>query len=121
MFKDLAEEDVVVVITTDHGSIRSLRDTKVYGDRDTATNLRFKFGRNLKANESNAVIYIEKPEDYNLPSVGLVNNYIIAKEDYYFVYPTNYNKFQNRYRDTFQHGGASLEEMILPVATLLPK
>ncbi len=121
MFKDLANQDVVVVVTTDHGSIRSLRDTKVYGDRDTATNLRYKYGRNLKAEDAGAVIFVEDPETYRLPSVGAVNNYIIAKEDYFFVYPTNYNKFQNRYRDTFQHGGASLEEMILPVATLVPK
>ena len=121
MFKELADEDVTIVVTTDHGSIRSLRDTKVYGDKDTATNLRYKYGRNLKADERNSVIFVEKPEDYNLPSLGLVNNYLIAKEDYYFVYPTNYHKFQNRYKDTFQHGGASIEEMILPVATLIPK
>lgn len=121
MFKTLAEEDVTVVVTTDHGSVRSLRDTKVYGDKDTATNLRYKFGRNLKADERGAVLFMDKPSDFMLPEVAKVNNYIIAKEDYYFVYPTNYNKFQNRFRDTFQHGGASMEEMILPVATLKPK
>jgi len=121
MFRELADEDVTVIITTDHGSIRSLRDTKVYGDKDTATNLRYKYGRNLKADEPNAVIFVDDPKQYQLPAVGLVNNYIIAKEDYYFVYPTNYHKFQNRYRDTFQHGGATMEEMILPVATLKPK
>ncbi|MFN1835047.1 response regulator [Balneola sp. MJW-20] len=121
MFKALADEDVTLVITTDHGSVRALRDTKVYGDRDTATNLRYKYGRNLKADESNAVIFIDDPEEYKLPADGLVNNFLIAREDYYFVYPTNYNKYQNRYKDTFQHGGASMEEMILPVAILRPK
>lgn len=121
MFKALAEEDVTLVITTDHGSVRALRDTKVYGDRDTATNLRYKYGRNLKADEPSAVIYVDNPEEYKLPADGLVNNFLIAREDYYFVYPTNYNKYQNRYKDTFQHGGASMEEMILPVATLRPK
>ncbi len=121
MLKELASQDVTVVITTDHGSIRSLRDTKVYGDRDTATNLRYKYGRNLKADDKTAVITVDDPLDYKLPPLGLVNNYIIAKEDYFFVYPTNYNKFQNRYRDTFQHGGASLEEMVLPVLTLRPR
>ncbi|MTI87768.1 MAG: bifunctional response regulator/alkaline phosphatase family protein [Balneolaceae bacterium] len=121
MFKGLAEEDVTLVITTDHGSVRSLRDTKVFGDKDTATNLRYKYGRNLKADEANAVFFIDKPENYKLPQGGLINNYMIAKEDYYFVYPTNYHKYQNRYKDTFQHGGASMEEMILPVATLRPK
>ncbi len=121
MFKTLSEEDVTVVVTTDHGSVRALRDTKVYGDRDTAKNLRYKYGRNLKADERNAVFFMENPLDYKLPEVTGVNNYIIAKEDYFFVYPTNYNKYQNRYKDTFQHGGASMEEMILPVATMKPK
>lgn len=121
MFKTLSEEDVTVIITTDHGSVRALRDTKVYGDRDTAKNLRYKYGRNLKADERNTVFFMENPLDYKLPEVTGVNNYIIAKEDYFFVYPTNYNKYQNRYKDTFQHGGASMEEMILPVATMKPK
>ena len=120
IFKDLAEQDVVVVVTTDHGSIRAMRDTKVLGDRDTSTNLRYKYGRNLKA-ESDAAIIINSPEDYNLPHGGIINNYIIAKEDYFFVYPTNYHKYQNRYKDTFQHGGASIEEMILPIATMRPR
>lgn len=121
MFKTLAEEDVTVVVTTDHGSVRALRDTKVFGDKDTAKNLRYKYGRNLKADERNAVFFMDNPLDFKLPAVTGVNNYIIAKEDYYFVYPTNYHKFQNRYKDTFQHGGASMEEMILPVATMKPK
>ncbi len=121
MFKELAKEDVTVVITTDHGSVRALRDAKVYGDRDTATNLRYKYGRNLKSEEKSAVLFIDNPEAYKLPAGPGVNSFIIAKEDYYFVYPTNYHKFQNRYKDTFQHGGASMEEMILPVATLKPR
>ncbi|TVQ65738.1 MAG: response regulator [Balneolaceae bacterium] len=120
MFRELAKEDVLVVVSTDHGSVRAMRDTKVFGDRDTATNLRYKYGRNLKAHES-AAIFIDKPHHYQLPVQPPANNYIIAKEDYYFVYPTNYKKYQNRYRDTFQHGGASMEEMILPVATMRPK
>ncbi len=121
MFKELSKEDVTVVITTDHGSVRALRDAKVYGDRDTATNLRYKYGRNLKSEEKNAVLFIENPEAYKLPAAPGVNSFIIAKEDYYFVYPTNYHKFQNRYKDTFQHGGASMEEMILPVSNLKTK
>ena len=121
MFKELADEDVTIVVTTDHGSVRSLRDTKVFGDRDTATNLRYKYGRNLNAEDDSAVIHISNARDYKLPAVGHASDYLIAREDYYFVYPTNYHKYQNRYKDTFQHGGASLEEMILPVATLTPK
>ncbi|WP_103664122.1 T9SS response regulator signal transducer PorX [Gracilimonas amylolytica] len=121
MFKGLAKEDVTLIITTDHGSVRALRDTKVYGDKDTATNLRYKYGRNLKADEPETVIFMDDPEQFRLPKVGAVNNYMVAREDYYFVYPTNYHKYQNMYRDTFQHGGSSMEEVILPIATLKPK
>lgn len=109
-----------VVITTDHGSIRSLRGAKVLGDREASVNLRFKFGRNLKVDEKHA-IYIKNAEDYKLPKRGVTINYIIAKEDFYFVYPTDYHKYLTYYKDTFQHGGISMEEMILPVITMEPK
>lgn len=121
MFKDLADEDVTIVVTADHGSVRSMRDTKVFGDRDTATNLRYKYGKNLNAVDDNASIKISNSKRFKLPEISKSNEYLIALEDYYFVYPTNYHKFQNRYKDTFQHGGASMEEMILPIATLTPK
>ncbi len=120
MLKKLSEQDVNIIITTDHGSIRAMRDTKVLGDRDTSTSLRYKFGRSLRCDD-HAAISIDKPEDYFLPGSNMNTRYIIAKEDYFFVYPTNYNKYQNKYRDTFQHGGASMEEMILPLAYLQPK
>jgi hypothetical protein len=89
----------------------------VIGDRETSTALRYKYGRNLKCDERHA-IFVKSPLDYGLPSRGINTNYIIAKEDYYFVYPTNYNHYVNMYRDTMQHGGASMEEVILPVMTL---
>ncbi|MDZ7691578.1 MAG: response regulator [Balneolaceae bacterium] len=120
ILKELSNEEVVIVITSDHGAVRALRDTKVHGDKDTSTNLRYKYGRNLKA-EENAALFIDDPKSYKLPTPNLVNNYIIAKENYYFVYPTNYHRYQNRYRDSFLHGGASMEEMILPIATLRPR
>lgn len=109
-----------VIVTTDHGSIRTMRGAKVLGDKEASKNLRFKFGRNLKADEKNAV-FIKHPADYKLPDRGLTINYIIAKEDYYFVYPTEYHKYLTRYKDTFQHGGISMEEMILPVITMESK
>jgi DNA-binding response OmpR family regulator len=109
-----------IVITTDHGSIRSLRGAKVLGDREASTNLRFKYGRNLKVDDKHAV-YIKNAQEYKLPKRGVTINYIIAKEDYYFVYPTDYHKYLSHYKDTFQHGGISLEEMILPVITMEPK
>ena len=120
ILKDLSDKDVRIVITTDHGSVRSMRDTKVLGDRETSTSLRYKYGRHLKC-DRDAAIFVENPAHYKLPRSGMSTNYIFAKEDYYFVYPTNYHRYQNKYRDTFQHGGASMEEMILPVATLKPR
>ncbi len=116
-FQTLAEQDVTIVITTDHGAVRSLHATKVIGDRDTSTSLRYKHGRNLKVDDADA-IFVKDPETYGLPREGISENYIFAKEDFYFVYPTNYNKYLNQYRDTFQHGGVSMEEMLLPVITL---
>jgi len=109
-----------VILTTDHGSIRCLRGAKVLGDREASTNLRFKFGRNLKADSKQAV-FVKNSEDYKLPKIGVSINYIIAKEDFYFVYPTDYHKYLSYFKDTFQHGGISLEEMIIPVLTLEPK
>jgi CheY-like chemotaxis protein len=115
--ESLAEQDVTVVVTTDHGAIRCLHATKVIGDRETSTALRYKHGRQVKADAKHAIV-VDEPEAWGLPRMTAGENYIIAKEDYYFVYPTNYNHYLNRYRDTMQHGGASLEEVILPVMTL---
>jgi CheY-like chemotaxis protein len=112
--------NVTVILTTDHGSIRSLRGAKVFGDREASTNLRYKYGRNLKCEERSA-IFVKNPLDFKLPRRGVAGNYIIAKEDYFFVYPTDYHKYLNQYRDSFQHGGVSMEEMILPVVKLTPK
>lgn len=114
------QKNIRIIVTTDHGAVRCMRGAKAFGDRDTSTCLRFKFGRNVKADNRNAM-FIRKPEDYNLPQHNVTTNYIIAKEDYYFVYPTDYNHYLSQYRDSFQHGGISLEEMILPVAILDPK
>ena len=121
MLKTLAKNpNVTIILTTDHGSIRSLRGTKVLGDRDASTNLRYKYGRNLKSDDK-AAIYVKNPLEFKLPKRGVAINYILAKEDYYFVYPTDYHKYLNQYRDSFQHGGVSMEEMILPVVKLEPR
>jgi hypothetical protein len=120
IFKILANQGVKIVLTSDHGSIRCLRGTKVIGDREASTNLRYKFGRNLKIEPKNA-LFVKNPKDFKLPQRNFNINYIIAKEDYYFVYPTNYHKYLAYYRDSFQHGGISMEEMILPVVHLQPK
>ena len=118
--RELARHDVTVVISTDHGAVRALHPSKVIGDRETSTSLRYKHGRNLKAEASDA-LFVREPETYGLPRLGINENYIFARSDSYFVYPTNYNRYVNQYRDSFQHGGVSLEECLLPVVTLRPK
>jgi CheY-like chemotaxis protein len=121
MLKTLArQKGLKIIITTDHGSVRCLRGSKVIGDKDASTNLRYKFGRNLKIDDRQA-IFIKNPIEMKLPKRSVTTNYIVAKEDYYFVYPTDYHKYLNQYRDSFQHGGISMEEMILPIATLTPR
>ena len=121
MLRTLAKQkNVRIVLTTDHGSIRSMRSTKVVADREASTNLRYKFGRNLKCDERHAIL-VKNPSDFRLPRRSVTVNYLIAKEDYYFVYPTDFHKYASQYRDSFQHGGISMEEMILPVVKLEPK
>ncbi len=121
MLRTLAQvKNVNIIVTTDHGAIRCMRGAKVLGDRETSTNLRYKYGRNVKVDDKYAV-YVRNASDYKLPRRGMMIDYVIAKEDYYFVYPTEYHYYLNHYRDSFQHGGISMEEMILPVATLRPR
>lgn len=120
MLKTLSEKDVKIVVTTDHGSVRCMRGVKALGDRDTSTCLRYKFGKNVKSDAKSAM-RIPDPTEYKLPKQGITVNNIIAKEDYYFVYPTDFHHYLQKYRDSFQHGGISPEEMIIPVATLSPK
>lgn len=121
MFQTIAKQkNVTVIVTTDHGSILSARGAKVFGDREASTSLRYKYGRNLKVDDKHA-LFVKNPGDLKLPNRGITANYIIAKEDYYFVYPTDYHKYLNQYKNTFQHGGMSMEEMILPVVTLRPR
>lgn len=121
MFQMLAaRKDIKIIVTTDHGSVRCMRGSKVIGDKEASTNLRYKFGRNLKSDDKQS-IFLKNPKDFKLPQRGVTTNYIVAKEDYYFVYPTEYHKYLNQYRDSFQHGGISMEEMILPVITMEPK
>ncbi len=120
ILKRFSKTGNTILITSDHGSIRSLRGAKVLGDRETSTNLRYKFGRSLKC-ESKFAINIKNPINFRLPPRGINTNYLIAKEDYYFVYPTDYHHYLNYYKDSFQHGGVSMEEMILPVIKLEAK
>ena len=112
--------DAIVVLTSDHGSILGTRGTQMRGDRTTSANLRYKFGKNLKCDPRQA-LFIANPADYMLPSDWLASNVIIAKEDYYFVYSPKSAEHERQYKNSFQHGGISLEEMILPIVTMKRK
>jgi hypothetical protein len=120
LIKELHTLDVKIVLTTDHGSIKVSEAVKVIGDKKTSSNLRYKLGRNLNYNEKE-VFSIAKPELAYLPSSNISSKYIFALNSDFFVYPNNYNHFVNYYKNTFQHGGVSLEEMIIPIITLSPK
>lgn len=118
--KRLSEKDVKIVITTDHGTIRVKRPFKIIGDRNVNTNLRYKQGKNLGYDDKN-VLTVRKPEAFHLPKLNVSTAYVFAIEDHFFAYPNNFNYYVNYYKDTFQHGGVSLEEMIIPIISLNSK
>jgi len=120
IMRAIAEKGGRMIITTDHGTIQVNEDVKVVGDRNTSTNLRYKHGRNLNYNDK-SVFAVPHPEDARLPKSNMSSSYIFARERQYFVYPNNYNHFQRFYRDTLQHGGISLEEMLIPIVSLSAK
>jgi CheY-like chemotaxis protein len=120
IIKKIAEQGSKLVITTDHGTINVNKPSKVIGDKKVNPNLRYKHGKNLKFNK-NDVFEMSNPKDYFLPMQNISSKYIFAKEDYYFVYQNNYNHYVNYYKNTYQHGGVSLEEMLLPIIILEPK
>ncbi len=120
LIKQLAEKKIPICITTDHGSILVKNPVRIVGDRDTTTNLRYKEGRSLETN-SKDVFEVRNPETIYLPKNSLSSSYIFAQSDHFFAYPNNYNYYVNYYRNTFQHGGISMEEMLIPFVHLIPK
>ncbi len=120
MLKEMAKANFEVFITTDHGAVLGKRPTIATGNRDTSTNVRYKYGENLGCDEKGAFKMTE-PEEFLLPKSRSTENYIIAKENFYFVYPTKFRKYEKHFLDSFQHGGISLEELILPIARLVPR
>jgi len=115
----MAGYNITVVVTSDHGSIMVENGAQITAGQDVSVNLRYKYGTTLKCNPKEALI-ITDPLRFKLPQENVHKKYAIAKEDYFFVYPTHLHQYEKRYKGTFQHGGISLEEMILPVAILTP-
>lgn len=115
-----ARQGRTVVVTTDHGSIQGRRASSIKAGQDTSANLRYKAGTNISADQRQ-VLWIKQPADYQLPEETKGLQYLIAKEDFYMVYPTKFEEYKRRYEGTFQHGGISMEEMILPLAVMTPK
>ncbi|WP_053970000.1 bifunctional response regulator/alkaline phosphatase family protein [Mangrovimonas sp. ST2L15] len=109
-----------LLLTTDHGTINVKRPSKVIGDKDTSLNLRYKTGRSLTYEEKE-VLVVKDPKSVHLPSINMSSSFIFAKEDMFFAYPNNYNHYVGYYRNTYQHGGVSLEEMVIPFIKLSPK
>lgn len=120
ILKKISRLGATVVITTDHGSILGQKASLVHGNRETSTNLRYKFGENINGDPKQTLL-VRNPADFRLPSESPSKNYILARENYYFVYPTRFHEYEKQYQDTFQHGGISLEEMIIPCITLTPR
>ncbi len=118
--KKIAEKNINLIIATDHGSTRVKTPAKVIGDKQTTTNLRYKHGRNLNY-EPRDVLAFRDPREAGLPVPNVNSSFIFAKGDIFLCYPNNYNHFVNYYRNTFQHGGVSLEEMIVPVVRMTKK
>jgi len=120
ILKKIAKNGHKLVITTDHGTIRVDSPVKIVGDKHTNTNLRYKVGKNLGYNEKEVLVSSD-PEAIRLPRENVSSSFVFAKENDFFAYPNNFNYYANYYRDTFQHGGVSLEEVIIPFIELSPK
>lgn len=120
LIKELANSEFEVILTTDHGTIRVDKPQKIIGDRNTNTNLRYKQGKNLTYDAKNTFV-VTKPEEFGLPKRNISTSYVFATDDYFFAYPNNYNHYVKYFKDTFQHGGVSMEEVLIPVIHLTRK
>lgn len=120
MLNDIARTNTKVLLTTDHGSIRVGKPVKIIGDRNTNTNLRYKLGKSLNCT-AKEVYHVKRPQNIHLPTPNISTTYAFATGNSFFAYPNNYNYYAGYYKDTFQHGGISMEEMLVPAILLTPK
>ena len=121
LLRKIAESGYHVVLTTDHGTVRVKKPYKIVGDKSVNSNLRYKAGKNLGFEPGKEIMVCRKPERMFLPKSNISTAYVFATGDSFFAYPNNYNYYVNFYKDTFQHGGISLEEMVIPIVRLSPK
>jgi hypothetical protein len=120
MVRRIAQEGARLIVTTDHGTINVNQPSKLIGERSLNSNLRYKVGRNMSYEEKD-VLVAKNPSALHLPASGGSSFFVFARDDRFFAYPNNYNHYVKYYRNTFQHGGISMEEMIIPCAVLDPR
>ncbi len=118
--REMSAQNVKLIIATDHGTVRVNNPVKVIGDKKTSANLRYKQGKNL-AFKAEEVFEVKRPEDIHLPKSHVSSSFIFASNYDFLVYPNNYNQYVNYYKNTFQHGGISMEEMLIPLCILNPQ
>jgi len=114
IIKKISEAGHNIILTTDHGMVKVYNPVKVIGDKSVNTNLRYKLGKNLSYKQKE-VFEVKNPDEAFLPKLNHSMRYIFAKEDDFFAYPNNYNYYVNFYKETFQHGGISMEEVLIPI------
>ena len=120
IIKTAQQKGYQLIVTTDHGTINVEQPAKIFGDREASTNIRYKTGRRLSCDDKH-VLMISDPKTFGLPTINMNSSFAFAKDNYYLIYPTRYNHFVNYFRNTYQHGGISLEEMCIPFAVFSPK
>mgnify|MGYP001397050570 CR=1 FL=1 len=120
LFKVLSVKNIDLIITTDHGTINVETPSKIIGERDISNNLRYKTGRRMSF-ESKNVFHVDNPHSVFLPSTNVSSSFVFAGTDHFFAYPNNFNHYVKYYKNTYQHGGVSLQEMLIPLIKLSPR